>query len=250
MPVSALSVRRATTWPALRAKLGQMALPLAPLVQINSGHIHPAFPPSMLHFWLLTDDELDELAHFYHQRTPGLWTRHYPCPVHWPRGLSLEDKRRKLGKFIGLRGCDSPPPPPSPSSALALSPRLLRNPVAPTIVDRAPGCQGVCRWDADMMMHGPSIFCLACAASRAPPPKLPPAEAAAETPQNRSSPSLLPIRSRCLSQRSRISRRPLPSPRSRLPPLTVDDVIEAARRARLDGDASEEAMRNKTGFYR
>jgi hypothetical protein len=26
----------------------------------------------------------------------------------WRAGLTLEEKRRKLGKFIGLRGCDTP----------------------------------------------------------------------------------------------------------------------------------------------
>jgi hypothetical protein len=32
----------------------------------------------------------------------------YPCPVSWPPGLSIEEKRRKLGRFIGLRGCETP----------------------------------------------------------------------------------------------------------------------------------------------
>jgi hypothetical protein len=73
--------------------------------------VHPAFPRTLLAFWLLTDAQLDDLAHFYHQRTPGPWTRQYPCPVHWPRGrgaMGIEEKRRKLGRFIGLRGCESP----------------------------------------------------------------------------------------------------------------------------------------------
>ncbi len=94
--------------PALHAKITQMALPLAPLVQLTTGDIHPVFPKTLLAFWLLTDAELDALAHFYHQRTPCPWTAHYPCPVAWPAGLPLEEKRRKMGKFIGLRGCESP----------------------------------------------------------------------------------------------------------------------------------------------
>ncbi|RSL38038.1 hypothetical protein CEP53_015237, partial [Fusarium sp. AF-6] len=32
----------------------------------------------------------------------------YPCPITWSSELPLEEKRRKMGKFIGLRGCDSP----------------------------------------------------------------------------------------------------------------------------------------------
>ena len=64
--------------------------------------------PPILNFWLLTDDQLEDLAHFYHQRTPGPWTRHYPCPVPWSSSMGLEDKRRRIGRFIGLRGCETP----------------------------------------------------------------------------------------------------------------------------------------------
>ncbi|KAK0733875.1 hypothetical protein B0T26DRAFT_615667, partial [Lasiosphaeria miniovina] len=105
---AAFGSRRSAKNPAFETKLQQMALPLAPLVQMTTGAVHPAFPPTLLSFWLLTDDQLDALASFYHQRTPCQWTAHYPCPVTWPQGLSLEEKRRKLGKFIGLRGCDTP----------------------------------------------------------------------------------------------------------------------------------------------
>lgn len=94
--------------PNLQAKMAQMALPLAPLVRITSGEIHPYFPATLLNFWVLTSDQLDELAHFYHQRTPSAMSAHYPCPVVWGKGLSLEEKRRKIGRFIGLRGCESP----------------------------------------------------------------------------------------------------------------------------------------------
>jgi hypothetical protein len=94
--------------PALQAKICQMALPLAPLVRLTTGDIHPYFPSTLLNFWLLTSDQLDELAHFYHQRTPSVWSAHYPCPVVWGSGLTLEEKRRKIGRFIGLSGCESP----------------------------------------------------------------------------------------------------------------------------------------------
>ncbi|KAF7923526.1 hypothetical protein BELL_0002g00350 [Botrytis elliptica] len=94
--------------PELAAKISQMALPLAPLVRLTTGQIHPSFPKKLLNFWLLTSTELDELAHFYHQRTPCQWTMHYPCPVYWDVNADLETKRRRLGRFIGLRGCESP----------------------------------------------------------------------------------------------------------------------------------------------
>ena len=103
-----LGARRAARREAFREKLRQMALPLKPLVQMTTGHVHPAFPVTLLNFWLLTDWELEELAHFYHQRTPSHWTMQYPCPITWGADLPLEEKRRKIGKFIGLRVSDSP----------------------------------------------------------------------------------------------------------------------------------------------
>lgn len=108
--------RRAALNPAFQHKLEQMSLKLAPLVQLTTGEIHPDFPQSLLCYWLLTNEQLDSLAHFYHQRTPCWWTTQYPCPVYWPSGLSLEEKRRKLGRFIGLRGCETPVPMMSPVS--------------------------------------------------------------------------------------------------------------------------------------
>ncbi|KFH44518.1 hypothetical protein ACRE_046910 [Hapsidospora chrysogenum ATCC 11550] len=103
--------RRMAKNPELRRKIDQMGIPLSPLVQVNTGHIHPAFPRTVLHFWLLTDRQLEDLAHFYHQRTPSYLKYHYPCPISWHPSLPLEEKRRKIGKFIGLRECESPVSP-------------------------------------------------------------------------------------------------------------------------------------------
>lgn len=100
--------RRLARNPALAHKLQQMTLPLSPLVQLTTGAVHPNFPRTVLQFWLLTDAQLESLAHFYHQRTPGPWSSQYPCPVRWRSDIPLEAKRRKMGRFIGLRGCDSP----------------------------------------------------------------------------------------------------------------------------------------------
>lgn len=94
--------------PALATKIAQMKLQLSPLVRIDNGAIHPWFPLSVLHYWLLTDEQCEALAHFYHQRSPGPWSAHYPCPVEWSSKASLEQKRRRIGRFIGLQGCDSP----------------------------------------------------------------------------------------------------------------------------------------------
>jgi hypothetical protein len=95
--------------PALQAKIEQLALPLAPLVQITTGEVSDVFPTTLLKYWVLVESEIDELAHFYHQRTPSELTKYYPKPINdWRESLTLEEKRRKLGKFIGLRGCETP----------------------------------------------------------------------------------------------------------------------------------------------
>jgi hypothetical protein len=85
-----------------------MALRLSPLVRITTGDVAAAFPSTLLNFWLLTGEQCDEIANFYHQRTPSIYTRHYPCPIKWRTDASLEEKRRRIGRFIGLRGCESP----------------------------------------------------------------------------------------------------------------------------------------------
>jgi hypothetical protein len=103
-----LMKRRMARKPELKRKLRDMSIQLSPLVQITTGLVHPSFPRKMIQFWLLTDRELEDMAHFYHQRTPSAWSSQYPCPITWNSNLSLEEKRRKLGKFIGLRGCETP----------------------------------------------------------------------------------------------------------------------------------------------
>lgn len=106
-PSHPLRRRRTGRNPVLEAKLRQMALPLAPLVQLTTGQVHPDFPSMLVNYWLLTGAQMDSLAEFYHQRIPCEWTRHYPCPITWGEALTLEEKRRKIGKFIGLRGVSS-----------------------------------------------------------------------------------------------------------------------------------------------
>ncbi|KAH6666635.1 hypothetical protein B0J14DRAFT_196263 [Halenospora varia] len=105
-----LTNRISQVHPDFPAKLSKMALPLRPLVRINHGDPHPSFPRTYLHFWLLTSSQLDDIASFYHQRTPCEFSSLYPCPVweSWDRNAGIEEKRRRIGRFIGLRGCESP----------------------------------------------------------------------------------------------------------------------------------------------
>ncbi|KAI4173096.1 MAG: hypothetical protein LQ343_003206 [Gyalolechia ehrenbergii] len=107
-----------------RRKLTHLATPLAPLLSITSGTTHPSFPSTILNYHLLTEEQLNDLAHHYHQRTPNQWSLCYPLPIvgRWHAGsgptisqqgqvhgeANLEDKRRRFGRFMGLRGCESP----------------------------------------------------------------------------------------------------------------------------------------------
>ena len=68
---------------ALAKKISTLQLRLAPLVPLPSGPPHPAFPKTLMAFHLLTEDELDSIAHYYHQSTPGPWSEHYPSQMNW-----------------------------------------------------------------------------------------------------------------------------------------------------------------------
>ncbi|BCS21311.1 uncharacterized protein APUU_21743S [Aspergillus puulaauensis] len=91
---------------------------LAPLVHCQSGVPHPYFPKSILSFNLLTSAQLDALAlHFDQVYPPNQATFHYPRPIKpWLAtngfvrnlGVDTDVKRRRFGRFIGLRGCESP----------------------------------------------------------------------------------------------------------------------------------------------
>ncbi|OJZ86354.1 hypothetical protein ASPFODRAFT_32622 [Aspergillus luchuensis CBS 106.47] len=109
--------------PHLPAILRHLRTPLHPLVSSTTGHEHPDFPLSLLQYNLLTSDQLDRLAVHFHQVHPpvrgSFW---YPVRiVPWLRWddsdggkggyvgdveVGLEVKRRRFGRFIGLRGCE------------------------------------------------------------------------------------------------------------------------------------------------
>ncbi|KAI9373191.1 hypothetical protein BJX61DRAFT_504191 [Aspergillus egyptiacus] len=69
-------------------------------------------------YLLLSSDQLDSLAHHYHQSYPPTQESFmYPRAVKpWVatnglvRGLAvdIDTKRKRFGRFIGLRGCESP----------------------------------------------------------------------------------------------------------------------------------------------
>ncbi|CAF9939819.1 MAG: hypothetical protein HETSPECPRED_001904 [Heterodermia speciosa] len=127
--------------PSFPSRLQHLRTPLRPLISITTGLPHPLFPATLLHYHLLTTTALDDLAHYYHQRTPSEFSFGYPLPVvqRWHskatpsansptttktiqdllgfasdpqqsgnESAELEAKRRRFGRFVGLRGCESP----------------------------------------------------------------------------------------------------------------------------------------------
>ncbi|EMC95126.1 hypothetical protein BAUCODRAFT_56154, partial [Baudoinia panamericana UAMH 10762] len=101
----------------LLRKIATLQLKLAPLVPLPSGPPHPAFPKTLMAFHLLTEEELDSIAHYYHQSTPGPWSNHYPACMNWDKDFLARPMsststttvaRRKVGKFIGLVGMETP----------------------------------------------------------------------------------------------------------------------------------------------
>jgi hypothetical protein len=105
-------------------QLKHMKANLIPLISVSTGLPHPQFPTTILQYHLLTHDTLDSLARWYHQVTPPVEeTFQYPAwipawtsldrgsnakGVNGSDGISLEIKRRRWGRFIGLQGCESP----------------------------------------------------------------------------------------------------------------------------------------------
>ncbi|KAL4739001.1 hypothetical protein BDV11DRAFT_126892 [Aspergillus similis] len=104
--------------PEFKDKIANLARKLHPLVSYPTGLIHPYFPKSVLAFNLLTSAQLDALAlHFHQVYPPRRETFRYPLPIKpWlitngfvrDLGVDTEVKRRRFGRFIGLRGCESP----------------------------------------------------------------------------------------------------------------------------------------------
>ncbi|KAL4969296.1 uncharacterized protein BDV14DRAFT_165584 [Aspergillus stella-maris] len=98
-----------------------LARKLHALVSITTGYTHSYFPKSILGYNLLTSAQLDELAMHFHQTYPpteNSWR--YPMPVKpWlvtnglvkDLGVDISVKRRRFGRFIGLKGCESPTTP-------------------------------------------------------------------------------------------------------------------------------------------
>jgi hypothetical protein len=111
--------------PKLAEKISQMRLTIAPIVHVQTGLPGPHFPTMMLNLFLLTEDQLDALAHFYSQSTPDALTHQYPQTMDWskpfldkdsklPENCRLNElervkvKMRMFARFIGMQGAETP----------------------------------------------------------------------------------------------------------------------------------------------
>ncbi|PTU23860.1 hypothetical protein P175DRAFT_0405459, partial [Aspergillus ochraceoroseus IBT 24754] len=96
--------------PWFRLTIHYFATHLAPLVSCSTGQPHPDFPATMLSYHLLTSSQLDDLARHFHQVwPPSRETWEYPVAVlPWlgtpeESTVDIATKRRRFGRFIGLR---------------------------------------------------------------------------------------------------------------------------------------------------
>lgn len=123
---SANAMSPANRNPQLKDKISQMRLTIAPIVHVESGLPPPHFPSTMLQLFLLTEDQLDSMAHYYSQITPTCFTHMYPQTMNWnkpllakcersePENLRLSDyerlkiKMRMFARFIGMKGAETP----------------------------------------------------------------------------------------------------------------------------------------------
>ncbi|KAF2270628.1 hypothetical protein CC78DRAFT_137792 [Lojkania enalia] len=112
----------------LATKIEHMRLNIAPIVHVETGIPPVEFPSTMLQFFLLTEDQLDAMAHYYEQSTPGPNTYDYPQTMDWNKpflsrpkedqkaeeGCGFSDferlriKMRIFARFIGMSGAETP----------------------------------------------------------------------------------------------------------------------------------------------
>lgn len=111
LPPQPIEAMHITKHPNFQHKLEIMNLKLSPIYPLPIGPPHPRFPKTILHFWLLSEAEIDDMAHYYSQSEPDGYTLMYPHPMNWDEhtfkrmddSMRLFFKKRELGLFIGLR---------------------------------------------------------------------------------------------------------------------------------------------------
>ena len=95
-------MHKAKSNPELAQKIANLQLHLHPLVPLPQGEAHPAFPRTLLAYHLLTEEELDDIAHHYHQSTPSFWTNQYPANMNWDKEWLNASKQRRRSSLTSL----------------------------------------------------------------------------------------------------------------------------------------------------
>lgn len=85
----------------LAKKIADLQLRLAPLVPLPTGPPHAAFPRTLLAYHLLTEEQLDSIAHYYHQSTPSVFTHEYPACMNWDKDFFNATARRRASQTAG-----------------------------------------------------------------------------------------------------------------------------------------------------
>ncbi|KAH7033967.1 hypothetical protein B0J12DRAFT_582444 [Macrophomina phaseolina] len=81
-----------------------------PLLEVRTGDAHTKFPRTMLHYYLLTEKQLDSIAAYYSQAARDEYSGSYPRPIDWNNEAlahmddeeRVSTKRRPVGQFIGV----------------------------------------------------------------------------------------------------------------------------------------------------
>ena len=86
---------------AFYERVGHLRIKLAPLASLSHATVHPDFPETILHYHLLTEEQLDALARFYDQCSPTTLTKMYPACMNWDKTFlaSLDDSSIRVSKI-------------------------------------------------------------------------------------------------------------------------------------------------------
>ncbi|KAJ6015430.1 hypothetical protein N7540_010021 [Penicillium herquei] len=146
--------------------------PLHPLRSCTSNQAPANFPKTVFAWQVLTNEQLDDLARFFHQTSPPtLETRNYPLPIDKPwigpkadPFVTVETKRLRFGRFIGLKGCESPlelrPSCDEPIASLAAMTNESQDEFLSDLLGDAEGALEVewqmeCEWQAGLGQRQP-----------------------------------------------------------------------------------------------
>ncbi|KAJ5731401.1 uncharacterized protein N7483_005909 [Penicillium malachiteum] len=158
--------------PDFRRLIEILSQPLHPLRSCTSNQAPANFPKTLFAWQVLTHEQLDGLARFFHQTSPPTSeTKNYPLPIDKPwvgpkadPSVTVETKRLRFGRFIGLKGCESPlEPHPLSDEPIAPLPALNNEKQDEFLSDLLGDVEGAlevewemeCEWQAGLGQRQP-----------------------------------------------------------------------------------------------